>query len=177
MTDRRSEMCETLLNMMALDDDFQDKILWSDESKFTLNGSVIRHNCVIWNTENPHFTTEHNIQNQSGVMVWAAISSEGICGPHFFDENVNAENYLLFLQQHVFPIAARDRGIWFMQDGAPAHFARKVREQLDKSFKNRWIGRRGAIEWAPRSCDLTPCDFFPMWVFEASSLSKKPDLN
>ncbi|KYN06954.1 hypothetical protein ALC62_02077, partial [Cyphomyrmex costatus] len=26
----------------------------------------------------------------------------------------------------------------------------------------RWIGRRGAIEWPPRSPDLTPLDFF-LW--------------
>ncbi|CAH1956259.1 unnamed protein product [Acanthoscelides obtectus] len=27
---------------------------------------------------------------------------------------------------------------------------------------DRWIGRRGAIEWPPRSPDLSPLDFF-MW--------------
>ena len=47
-----------------------------------------------------------------------------------------------------------------MQNGAPPHFATVVREYLDETFPERWIGRRGALEWPPRSPDLTPMDFF-----------------
>lgn len=52
--------------------------------------------------------------------------------------------------------------IWFQQDGAPPHYARDVREYLDNVFFRRWIGRRGTIEWPPRSPDLTPLDYF-LW--------------
>ena len=31
-----------------------EKIVWSDEADFTLDGAVNRHNCVIWPYENPH---------------------------------------------------------------------------------------------------------------------------
>ena len=44
--------------------------------------------------------------------------------------------------------------------GATAHFARKVSEELDDYFANRWIGSRWTIELVPRSCDLIPSDFF-----------------
>ena len=47
--------------------------------------------------------------------------------------------------------------IW-QQDGAPAHYSTVVREFLDDNF-SIWIGRRGTIDWPPRSPDLTPCDF------------------
>ena len=118
-------MCETLLNMMALDHDFQDKILWSDVSRFTLNGPLIRHNCVIWNKK-----SSFNDRTQHPKLEWRdglnnAILSEGICGPHFFDESVNAENYLL-------------------------------------------------LEWAPRSCDLTPCDFFLWGYLKHQVYRRKP---
>ena len=33
-----------------------------------------------------------------------------------------------------------------------------MRDYLDDTFLH-WIGRRGTIEWPPRSPDLTPCDF------------------
>jgi hypothetical protein len=50
--------------------------------------------------------------------------------------------------------------IWYQQDRAPPHYAVIVRRYLDKVFPNRWIGRRGQIEWPARSPDLTPPDFF-----------------
>ena len=48
-----------------------------------------------------------------------------------------------------------------MQDGAPSHYAKKVRDWLDTLPAGR-IGRRGSIDWAPRSCDLKPMDFSSM---------------
>ncbi|XP_014487594.1 PREDICTED: uncharacterized protein LOC106751251, partial [Dinoponera quadriceps] len=45
-------------------------------------------------------------------------------------------------------------------DGAAAHYARDVRAYLDTVFINRWIGRRGTIEWPARSPGLTPLDYF-----------------
>jgi len=35
---------------------------------------------------------------------------------------------------------------WFQQDSA-AHYGRNVRYYLNKVFVERWIGRRGPIEW------------------------------
>jgi len=49
---------------------------------------------------------------------------------------------------------------YFQQDGAPVHYARKVRDYLNQVFPDRWIGRRGPLEWAARSPDLTPCRTF-----------------
>ena len=54
--------------------------------------------------------------------------------------------------------------LWFMQDGASSHYATIVRNVLYAHFTDRWIGRRGTIDWPPRSCDLTPMDFF-LWGY------------
>jgi len=48
----------------------------------------------------------------------------------------------------------------FQQDGTPPHYAQYVCEYLDQTFPDRWIERRGAIEWLPRSPDLSSLDFF-----------------
>jgi hypothetical protein len=53
-----------------------------------------------------------------------------------------------------------DSSIWFQQNGAPPHYGVNVRRFLDNQFERRWIGRRGPMEWPPRSPDLTPLDFF-----------------
>jgi hypothetical protein len=33
---------------------------------------------------------------------------------------------------------------------------------MDRQFPGYWIGRRGPVDWPPRSPDLTPLDFY-LW--------------
>ena len=99
--------------------------------------------------------------------MWADIVENRILGPYFFEGTLNGERYLDFLQFELIPALAvlfpnpqdpdiPHNDIWFQQDGAPPHFAMAVREFLDVTFANKWIGRRGPIEWPPRSPDITP---------------------
>jgi hypothetical protein len=37
-----------------------------------------------------------------------------------------------------------------------------VRDYLNESFPNRWLGRGGPVAWPPRSPDLTPLDYY-LW--------------
>lgn len=90
-------------------------------------------------------------------------------GPYFFNGTVTGQNYLEFLRNQL-PVLMENvsfqtrQRMWFQQDGAPPHFARVVRDHLNDSFPNRWIGRGGYILWPPRSPDLTPLDFY-LWGF------------
>ena len=52
--------------------------------------------------------------------------------------------------------------MYFQHDGAPPHYTRHVRDYLDESFPNRWLGRGGPVAWPPRSPDLTPLDYY-LW--------------
>ena len=53
------------------------------------------------------------------------------------------------------------RGVWWAQDGAPAHRLLEVRDRLNETFgENRVVGLGHNVEWPPRSPDLTPCDFY-----------------
>jgi hypothetical protein len=51
---------------------------------------------------------------------------------------------------------------YFQLDGAPSHFAREVRQWLDLTYPDRWIGRGGPVPvgWPSRLPDITPLDFF-----------------
>jgi len=62
--------------------------------------------------------------------------------------------------------------IW-QQDGAPPHYGQAVRDYLDDTF-SEWIGRRGTVEWPPRSPDLTPCDFSLWGVIKDHVYAQKP---
>ncbi|GBM46882.1 hypothetical protein AVEN_10725-1 [Araneus ventricosus] len=62
------------------------------------------------------------------------------------------------LQLHAVP--QFPEGVIFQQDGAPPHHGNIVREFLDKTFPQRWIGRGAVMTWPPRSPDITPLDFY-----------------
>ncbi len=160
--DRRDEFCNTFLKMIEQNPGLLNKMIWSDESEFKLNGVINRHNCCYWAQANPH--EQIPIQHTSaGVMVWCAVTLTKIIGPYFFDGSVNADSYLTMLKEFLWP-QVKCKRMLFQQDGAPAHYALIVRDWLNEKFPDRWIGRRGPIEWPARSPDLSPCDFF-LWGY------------
>jgi hypothetical protein len=85
---------------------------------------------------------------------------------------LTGENYLNFLNVDLpglleeIPLEIR-RAMWFMHDGAPAHFTLNVRHFLNVSYGPQWIGRGGPTVWPPRSPDLNSCDFY-LWGYMKS---------
>ncbi|GFU64647.1 DUF4817 domain-containing protein [Trichonephila clavipes] len=59
------------------------------------------------------------------------------------------------------------RELWFQQDGATCHTARATIDLLKDTFGDRLISRFGPVNWPPRSCDLTPLDYF-LWGYVKS---------
>ncbi|GFV73349.1 CCHC-type domain-containing protein [Trichonephila clavipes] len=57
--------------------------------------------------------------------------------------------------------------LWFQQDGATCHTARATIDLLKDTFGDRLIPRFGPVNWPPRSCDLTPLDYF-LWGYVKS---------
>lgn len=178
--DRRMQFCEVMQDLCNQNPRFIRQILFSDEATFCLNGKVNRQNCRYWSTANPHWMTEAHTQYPQKVNVWAGIVEDRIIGPFFFDEPLTGQRYLDFLENELIPALTEifpnendpnllNEHIWFQQDGAPPHFARPVRDFLNRCFPRRWIGRRGTIEWPPRSPDLTPLDFF-LWGYLKSKV-------
>ncbi|GFV67203.1 transposable element Tc3 transposase [Trichonephila clavipes] len=50
--------------------------------------------------------------------------------------------------------------LWFQQDGATCYTARATVDLLKDTFGDRLISRFRAVNWPPRSCHLTPLDYF-----------------
>ncbi|GFW54370.1 uncharacterized protein TNCV_3703301 [Trichonephila clavipes] len=57
--------------------------------------------------------------------------------------------------------------LWFQQDSATCHTARATIDLLKDTFGDRLISRFGPVNWPPRSCDLTPLDYF-LWGYVKS---------
>ena len=52
--------------------------------------------------------------------------------------------------------------IWLQQDGATCHTAEAALGVLRSVFEDRIISSRADVVWPPRSCDLTPLDYY-LW--------------
>ncbi|GFW47247.1 uncharacterized protein TNCV_57001 [Trichonephila clavipes] len=57
--------------------------------------------------------------------------------------------------------------LWFQKDGATCHTARATIDLLKDTLGDRLISRFGPMNWPPRSCDLTPLDYF-LWGYVKS---------
>lgn len=161
---RRVAFCRHLLHTDVDDVNFLRSILWTDESRFDREGITNLHNLHHWAHENPRVKRQRSFQRRFSVNVWAGVIGNQLIGPHFLPDRLNGENYLQFLMDDlprlVEEVFDEDRPIVFQHDGCPAHWSVNVRELLDNSFSNSWIGRGGPIPWPARSPDLTPLDFY-----------------
>ena len=54
--------------------------------------------------------------------------------------------------------------VCLQQDGATCHTSGETIGLLPEKFPGRVISRNGDYNWPPRSCDLTPLDFF-LWGY------------
>ena len=102
------------------------------------------------------------------VTVWCGLWSGGIIGLYFFEDEgeatvtVNGDTYRTMITDFFVP--ALDGidvdNVWFQQDGATCHTSHATIDLLRETFDGRLISRNGDVNWPPRSCDLTPLDYF-----------------
>ncbi|GFT56715.1 DUF4817 domain-containing protein [Trichonephila clavipes] len=116
----------------------------SDEAHFWLNGYVNKQNCRIWSEANPQVYVETPLHPEK-LTVWCALWAGGI-----------------LLQKRWRPqravVSTRLRN---------CHTARATIDLLKDTFGDRLISHFGPVNWPPRSCDLTPLDYF-LWGYVKS---------
>ncbi|GFU62062.1 putative DD41D transposase [Trichonephila clavipes] len=135
------------------------------------NGYVNKQNCRIWNEANPQVYVETPLHPEK-LTVWCALWAGGVIAPYFFknDEGhivtVNGDRYRAMITNFFIPeLNNHDaQELWFQQDGATCHTARATIDLLKDTFGDRLIFRFGSVNWPPRSCDLTPLDYF-LWGY------------
>jgi hypothetical protein len=163
----RVEFCTAFLERQRTNPTFISHVLFTDEAGFTRDGIINCHNMHIWSDENPHAIIQTKHQQRFMINVWMGLIGNCLIGPYIIDGTLNAHKYLTFLQEYLNPLLEEvplhiRNDMWLMHDGAPPHFGRAVRDHLNITYPNRWIGRGGPFPWPPRSPDLTPLDFF-LW--------------
>lgn len=77
----------------------------------------------------------------------------------FYHGILNGTSYLDFLRSlpvmlENVPLIIR-QNVFFQQVRAQTHNAIIVRQQLNETFGDRWMGTRDLVEWPPRSPSLT----------------------
>lgn len=186
LTERHKELrinfiTEVMLHMEITDRRLFHHILWTDESRFVSNGKPNRRNEHYWATENPHVVNEIQNQGHFGINVWCGMIGRHLVGPFFYEDILDGRRYLRFLQEDLpdlledVPLQLR-ASIWLQHDGAPPHRARDVKQYLDNTYGERWIGINGPTHWPSKSPDLTPLDFF-LWGTLKNIVYKTPSLN
>ncbi|GFX35946.1 uncharacterized protein TNCV_4214681 [Trichonephila clavipes] len=169
----RRRFVEWAQNEIAVVPDFHKRILFSDEAHFWLNGYVNKQNCRIWSEANPQVYVETPLHPEK-LTVWCALWTGGIIGPYFKNDEghnvtVNGDRYRAMITNFFIPeLNNHDlQELWFQQDGATCHTARATIDLLKDTFGDRLISRFGPVNWPPRSCDLTPLDYF-LWGYVKS---------
>lgn len=173
-------------NLQNTDPMFLNRVLFTDEATFTRRGVFNYRNRHAWENENPHLVVERHFQHEFKVNIWCGIIGDHLIGPFELPPTLNGDSYLNFLQNELgglledVPLNVR-QNMYFMQDGAPAHFSRQVRNYLTEQFPERWIGRGGPLIWPARSPDFNPMDFC-IWgylktIVYNSSINHRNELN
>ena len=143
---------------------FQMKIIW-----IWFGGYVNKQNCCICGTENPHAYIEKPTHLKR-VTVWCGFWTRGIIEPFFFENEqresvtVNGDRYRAMLNEFLFiKIEEEDIGnICFQQDSVLRPF-----------FEDRIISRSADVVWPPRSCDLTPLDYYLWTIISVTPTSQR----
>ena len=164
----RIEFCQQIMTNINKDNEFLDKLWISDEAYFHLTGYVNMQNHHYWADSNPKEVHERPLQS-SKVTVWCAVSSHGVIGPYFFENEeritmtVTSNRYVEMLQSFVAPALnsfPQLHEAWFQQDGATSHTARQSMAAVRELFGNRVISRFGDISWPPQNHRICPFVIF-----------------
>ncbi len=147
-----------------------DRTFFTDEAWVHLDGYVNAQNFRIWSSENPHAFVERGLHPQK-VGVWCAVSRRRVVGPFFFYDTITAARYQVIVRDFIASLEIDERDSWFQQDGAPGHSAGSTTDLLREFFGERLIAKG---LWPPRSCDMTPPDYFLWGMVKDYVFSRHP---
>ncbi|GFW79886.1 uncharacterized protein TNCV_3898871 [Trichonephila clavipes] len=114
------------------------------------------HKRILFNDE-AHFWLNGYV-NKQNCRIWSEAN------PKF-----NGDRYRAMITNFFIPeLNNHDvQELWFQQDCATCHTARATIDLLKDTLGDHQISRFGPVNWLPRSCDLTPLDYF-LWGYVKS---------
>ena len=132
------------------------KILWTDETHVEMwrharQGIFVRRTSSV-SRYNPRFI-RRSIKHPPKIMIWAGIGNGKVGRLHFVapNEKMNAAMYKTVLKRHLKASFKMTGCSVLMQDGAPCHTARSIKEW----FKENNIS---VLDWIGQSADCNPIE-------------------
>lgn len=89
--EKRVLFCESMLLRIQEEPDFLQRMIWSDEAKFTKNGIYNKHNSHYWSNINTNEIREVRFQEVWQFNVYCAIKNDEVLVVHIYDENLTSE--------------------------------------------------------------------------------------
>jgi transposase len=144
-------------------------VMFSDESTFRTMRIV--HRSVRRPIGSYRYNSRYTVKTMKhpdSVMVWACFTGKmGRGGLYFLPKGstMNGERYMDVLDNHLLPFMALHRASHFLQDGAPCHTSKKVKDFLKEKDLE-------VMDWPGNSPDLNPIE--NVWNIMKNKLKKMP---
>ena len=148
---KRVQWCRE--HMEWTNDDWR-RVVWSDESPFTLRCSIRERAWFGPDDDSNLNCMQGTVKHDTKINVWGCFAAHGVGRLHLIDGIMNKEIYLDILQTVALPSIEElfpDDDYMFMQDNDPKHTAKVVQ---------RWMRDKiNTIDWWPaNSPDLNPIE-------------------
>ncbi|GFX33919.1 DUF4817 domain-containing protein [Trichonephila clavipes] len=165
----RRRFVEWAQNEIAVVPDFHKRILFSDEAHFWLNGYVNKTATFGVKLILKCMSKHRYIQKNGLFGALYGLVESFFKNDEGHNVTVNGDRYRAMINNFFIPeLNNHDvQELWFQQDGAACHTARATIDLLKDTFGDSLISRFGLVNWPPRSCDLTPLDYF-LWGYVKS---------
>ena len=180
---RRMLMCQ---HLVRLTDQQLLNFCFSDEATFCLDGEVNTQNVRRYAPLKAHHDNggrpEHFVRRTTNypakTMVFLGLKGNGTSFSLKFmdDGKINGDKYFRLIRYTCIPDLKAGNGgsltdLWWQQDGASPHRTAKNMRYLDGQFQEKVLamGSISGWDWAARSPDMNPLDFF-CWGYVKSQV-------
>ncbi|QQP39795.1 Putative DD41D transposase [Caligus rogercresseyi] len=134
--------------------DLPQRLMFGEWALEQLDENPLFYRKIVFSDE-AHFWLNGYVNKQNcRIWIWCGLWAGGIIGPFFFKDDrgrnvtVNGERYRAMIHDFFCP-------------------TRETMNMLKDEFGEQLISRNGPVSWPPRSCDLTPLDYF-LWGYVKS---------